>query len=233
MSTTVQNQDSNFESFNHATRRSLLFLPMYILVPLIFWFGFWALGYKMEWNAFGLGALGWFIALMLRGPLSALVMRMPQERAKNIIVASSGVLEESARLVLLAVTSASSSWAISIGQGWAAIEVIFVMVNIVIIATLANRTDEKALQAKQLLEAQGTIQASPLWGILERIWASAFHIGCTLIVAFYPWSVMLLIPLHSSVNMITVKLVARSIGRSSLFIAAIGITTIIVGILLI
>ncbi|WP_419875896.1 YhfC family glutamic-type intramembrane protease [Candidatus Pristimantibacillus sp. PTI5] len=233
MSTTVQNQDSNFESFNRATRRSLLYLPMYILVPLIFWFGFWASGYEMEWMAFGLGALGWLIALMLRGPLSALVMKMPQERAKNIVVASSGVLEESTRLVLLAVTSATSSWAISIGQGWAAIEVIFVMVNIVIIATLANRTDEKALQAKQLLEAQGTIQASPLWGILERIWASAFHIGCTLIVAFYPWSVVLLIPLHSSVNIIIVKLVARSVRNSSLFIATIGITTLIVGILLI
>jgi len=233
MNTTAEHPDSNYEVFNQATRRSLLSLPLFIVVPFLFWLGFRTAGFDLEWKAFGLGALGWFIALILRGPLSALVMKMPQERAKNIIVASSGVLEESTRLVLLAVTSVTSSWAISVGQGWAAIEVLFTMVNIVVIASLVKRTDEKAVQAKQFLESQGTIHASPLWGVLERIWASAFHIGCTLIVAFVPWTVVLLIPLHSSLNWFAVRIAAHSVWKSSLFVAVVGVATIVVGILFI
>ncbi|RKP51720.1 YhfC family intramembrane metalloprotease [Cohnella endophytica] len=233
MNTTVEHQGPSYEAFNQATRRSLLVLPLFILVPFLFGVGFWAAGYVLEWRAFGLGALGWFIALVLRAPLSAIVMKMPQEKAKNIIVASSGILEESARLVLLAVTSVVSSWAVSVGQGWAAVEVLFTIVNIVVIASLVKRTDEKAVQAKQFLESQSTIHASPLWGVLERIWASAFHIGCTLIVAFHPWSVVLLIPLHSSLNWFAVRLAARSVWKSSLFVAVIGVITLLVGILFI
>jgi hypothetical protein len=229
----IESKNSENELFNQATKRSLFFLPLYILVPLLCWFGFHAAGYALEWKAFGLGALGWFITLMLRGPVSAIVMKMPKEKANNIIVASSGVLEESTRLVLLAVTSVASSWALSIGQGWAAVEVLFVMINVVVIASLGKRTDEKAMQAKEFLEAQGTIHASPLWGVLERIWASLFHIGCTLIVAHYAWTVVLLIPLHSSLNWFAVRLVARSVGISSLFIAAIGLLTLTTGLILI
>ncbi|MCY9692794.1 hypothetical protein [Paenibacillus alginolyticus] len=44
-------------------------------------------------------------------------------------------MEESTRLILIAITSAASSWAISVGQGWAAIEILFTMVSIVAIAS--------------------------------------------------------------------------------------------------
>ncbi|MFC5702663.1 YhfC family glutamic-type intramembrane protease [Cohnella faecalis] len=233
MKATVEHVQSIDEKFTQAARRSMISLPIYVLVPVLFGLGFWIAGYGIEWKAFGLGALGWFIALMLRGPLSLLVKSMPQEKAKNIIVASSGVLEESVRVILLALTSVAASWAISIGQGWAAVEVAFVMVNIVAIASLSKRTDEKAEQAKQLLAAQGNIQSSPVWGLLERVWASAFHIGCTLIVARYAWTVALLIPLHSSLNAVAVRLAVRSVAASSLFVAATGITALIAGMIII
>lgn len=219
--------------FAGASRKALKFLPLYLLVPVLFWALFKTMGYEMHWKGFGLGALGWFIALFLRGPLSLLVQKWPPERAKNVIVGSSGVLEEGARLVLIALTSATFSWAQSVGQGWAAIEVLFAIVNVIMITTLVNRTDEKAMQAKELLKAQGNIQASPLWGILERIWASAFHIGATLMVAFNPWLVLLLIPLHSSLNMVAVRLAAKASAlATNMFIAAVGLITLAVSLVL-
>lgn len=218
--------------FKTASRRSLIIMPLYVLVPVLFAVAFHLAGYELEWKAFGLGALGWMIALVLRAPVGLLIQRMPQPKAKKIMIASSGVMEESVRLILLALTSVASSWALSIGQGWAAIEVIYTMVSVIAIASLANRTDEKAMEAKAFLEAQGSIQTSPLWGILERIWASAFHIGCTLIVASNPWTVVLLIPLHSGVNALVVKLAAKSIPKSSLAIAVFGLGSLAIGITL-
>lgn len=233
MSIVIDNKDNQEERFNQSLKRALYCLPLYALVPFLCWFGFNRAGYEMEWKAFGLGALGWFIALMLRGPVSAIVMKMPKDKAKNVIIISSGVLEESTRLVLLALTSVASSWAISIGQGWAAIEVVFVIINVIVIYSLGKRTDEKAMEAKELLEAQGTLHVSPVWGVLERIWASLFHIGCTLIVAHYAWTLVLLIPLHSSLNWFGVRLAARSVGISNLFIAAVSVLTLTTGLMLI
>jgi hypothetical protein len=233
MHANVQRQDYDNELYRRAVKRSLRSLPLYLGVPLMVWLGFEAAGHPMDWKGFGIGALGWLIALALRGPVSAAVAKLPQEKGRNIVGLSSGVLEESTRLVVLALTSFSSSWALSVGQGWAAIEVVFAMVNVAVLASLADKTDEKAMQAKQFLAAQGQLESSPLWGVLERIWASAFHIGCTLIVAAVPWTVAVLIPLHSGLNWAAVRLTAaRSIGTASLFIAVIGIGTLAAGLLL-
>ena len=204
------------EMFKRMARRALICLPLYVLVPVLFAVGFRLYGYDLDWRAFGLGALGWFIALVLRGPVIAVAnVKLPQEKARTVIGASSGVLEESVRVILLMLTSLSASWAASVGQGWAAIEVLFVMVNVIAIASLAGKTDEKSMQAKQMLESQGNVQGNPLWGVLERIWASAFHIGCTLVVASMPWTAVLLVPIHSAVNFITVRLAKKSIGPAT------------------
>jgi hypothetical protein len=217
------------EQFTKATKQAKYFLPVYILVPLTFWAAFHFSGIEMEWRAFGFGALGWLIALFLRGPLSAIVMKMPKEKATTIIVGSSGVFEECVRLAVLMFTSMTLSWSVSIGQGWAAVEVLYVMINVIVLASLAKRTDEKAMQAKEMLKMQGNLNASPLWGVLERIFASAFHIGCTLIVAKYNWTVFLLIPLHSSVNLVAVKFTKKSVVVVELFIAVIGTVLFVAG----
>ncbi|GFN30047.1 YhfC family glutamic-type intramembrane protease [Paenibacillus xylaniclasticus] len=230
MSTAIERNEHFDDKLANASRKAILSFPLYIAVPVLFAVSFWIAGYEVEWGAYGLGALGWVIALFLRGPISALVMNMPQERAKTIMVASSGVTEESVRLVLLALTSFGPTWALSVGQGWAAVEVLFVLINIVAIRSLANRTDEKAMQAKQMLEASGNIQSSPLWGVLERIWASAIHIGATLIVAYEPWTVVALIPVHSAINFIGVRLAAKSLLRSSVFVAAVGCALLLLGV---
>ncbi|MBO9597840.1 MAG: YhfC family intramembrane metalloprotease [Cohnella sp.] len=229
---TTETIQPNDELWNRAVKRGLICLPLYILVPALFWLGFELAGYGMDWKGFGLGALGWFIALALRGPIGAAGMKLSQNAAKNLMIASSGVLEETVRLILIALTSATASWSLSVGQGWAAIEVLYTMITVVAIASLAKKTDEKSLQAKQMLEAQGTVQASPLWGILERIWASAFHIGSTLVVAKYPWAVIALIPVHSGLNWFGVKLAARALWQSSVFIGCLGACMLAIGLAL-
>lgn len=212
---------------------AIKFLPLYVLVPVLYGVAFWAAGQGMDWKAFALGALGWLAALFLRGPVSLLAKKLPDKKAQGIMVASSGILEESVRLILVAFFSGTFTWAHSFGQGWAAVEVLFVIINVIVIGSLIKRTDEKAMQAKEILLAQGTLlNASPLWGVLERIWASAFHIGATLIVVQQPWAVLLLIPLHSGTNWFAVKLAVKSVGKSSLFAATFGILSLVIGILL-
>ncbi|MCL6604079.1 MAG: YhfC family intramembrane metalloprotease [Paenibacillus sp.] len=220
------------DPFAGVSQRALKFLPLYLLVPILYWIIFKTMGYELNWTGFALGALGWTVALFLRGPLSLLVQKWPVERAKNVIVSSSGVLEEGVRVILLVLTSVSFSWAQSVGQGWAAIEVLFVIINVIMITVLIKRTDEKAMQAKEMLQTQGHIQASPLWGILERIWASAFHIGATLVIAHNAWLVLLMIPLHSGLNLIAVRMAKGSILRTNMLVAAVGLITLAIGVLI-
>jgi hypothetical protein len=220
---------STQEQFAKAVNPAKYVLPVYLLVPTAFWAAFHLSGIEMEWRAFGLGALGWVIALFLRGPLSAIVMKMPKEKATTIIVSSSGVFEECVRLGILLLTSLTFSWSLSLGQGWAAVEVLYVMITVIVMVSLAKRKDEKAMQAKEMLMLQGNLNAGPLWGVFERIFASSVHIGCTLIVAKYPWTVVGLIPLHSSVNLIVVKFAKKSIIAVELTIALVGIILLTVG----
>jgi hypothetical protein len=231
----IQKRNSHVdeEAFRKAAGRGIRFLPLYLFVPVLFWLGFGWAGYWADWRAFGLGALGWVIALVLRGPVSVLVHKLPKDKGGAIAVISSGVLEEPTRLVLLLITSQSAGWAISLGQGWAAVEVAFTMINILVIASLAGKTDEKSMQAKQMLAAQGNLTASPLYGIVERISASAFHIGATLIAAAVPWMIVVLVPLHSGLNWGAVKLAGTSVKRTEAFVAAVGLITLAAGILLI
>ncbi|BBH19002.1 hypothetical protein Back11_03470 [Paenibacillus baekrokdamisoli] len=222
---------SKKESFEKSVKQSIPLLPIYLLIPILFWLAFRYTGTDMIWKAFGFGALGWIIALMLRGPISVLGMKLPKERAQKIIVGSSGPLEEGVRLGLLILTGTGFSWALSIGQGWAAVEVVYTIVQVVAIASLAKRTDEKAMQAKAMLEAQGMVSASPFWGLFERVSASAFHIGCTLLVAKYHWLVIALIPLHSFVNLGAVNLAKKSIARLEFYMAIVGIAALGAGLL--
>lgn len=227
----TDNNNETQKQYEMVMNKAKYFLPLYIIVPVMFWLVFHYSGTAMEWKAFGLGALGWVIAFFLRGPLSALVMKMPKEKATTIIAGSSGVFEECVRIAMLLLTSVTFSWSLSLGQGWAAIEVLFVIINLLVMLSLSKRTDEKAVQAKEMLQMQGNMNAHPMWGIIERIFASAFHIGCTLVVAKYPMSVVVLIPLHSFVNLYAMKLAKKSMVRTEVFIAVTGMITLVAGLL--
>src|SRR5690606_25619491 len=152
---------------------------------------------------------------------------------KLTIVGSSGPLEEIVRLGVLAITSFTVSNAASIGQGWAAIEVLHAIINGFVLITILNRNDEKSQQTKQLLEQQGfPTDVHPIVGVIERISASAFHIGATLLIAYQPWLVIVLIPLHSAINLGAIPLMRRSMLWTQLYVGVVGIVTLTVSIAL-
>lgn len=219
--------------FRESGRRFYFAIPLFLLVPVGFWLSFDHSGIPMNWYAFGFGALGWFIALGLRGPVSLVGRFMTKDKTTTIIVASSGPLEEIVRLLLLALTSVAFSWSVSVGQGWAAIEVLFAVVNQIVLTIIVQRTDEKAIQAKEFLESSGTLNLSPIWGVLERIFASAFHIGSTILVASNFWLVIVMIPIHSAINLGALKLSKKSIVLTEVFMGVVGTLTLLVSLLVV
>lgn len=213
-------------------KRFFYFIPLFLLVPVLYWLGFDAAGLPMNWKAFGLGAAGWMAALILRGPVTLLAQRFWPKQAENIVIGSSGPLEEGVRVALLLWTSTAFPWAAALGMGWAAIEVLFAVVNGAALAALVNRTDEKAMQARQVLAQRGVLNAHPLWGVMERISASGVHIGFTLIAAANPLFVVAAAPIHSAVNLVLTRLAARSMWQGQAAIAAAGAAAMITGLLL-
>lgn len=214
--------DTDTDIFRESGRRFYFAIPLFLLVPVGFWLAFERFGIPMNWYAFGLGGLGWFIALGLRAPVSLVGKFMSKEKTTTIVVASSGPLEEIIRLLLLALTSAAFSWSVSLGQGWAAIEVLFAVINQVILINVVQRTDEKAIQAREFLESSGNLNLSPIWGVVERIFASAFHIGSAILIASNFWLVIMMIPIHSVLNLGALKLAKKSIVTTEVLIAVIG-----------
>jgi hypothetical protein len=226
--TTTTEQDALLEK---NLRRARKFVPLYLGVPIAYWLVFAFAGYPLDLKAFGLGVLGWIVALFLRAPISAAVMKLPKKTGGIMIASSSGPLEEGVRFALLAVTTSAFGWSLSLGQGWAAIEVVFTIINVIAIANLSTKTDEKSMQAKEMLKASGNINASPLWGVVERLSASALHIGATLLIAKHPWMVAVMIPVHTLTNLGIVSLGKKSIAVSELVMGVIGFAILIAGLL--
>ncbi len=227
----MDNNTTGTDIFRESGRRFYVAIPLFLLVPVGFWLALNRYGVPMNWYAFGLGALGWSIALGLRGPISLVGKFMSKEKTTTIIVASSGPLEEIVRLLLLALTSAAFSWSVSVGQGWAAIEVLFAIINQMVLIIMVQRTDDKAMQAREFLESSGTLNMSPIWGVVERIFASAFHIGSTILIASNFWFVIIMIPIHSVLNLGALKLAKKSIVLTEVLIAVVGTLVLLTSLL--
>jgi hypothetical protein len=213
--------------------KAIVASPVYLLVSVLFWLFFWKLGYPMLWAAFGFGVLGWWIAYLLRAPISLVLMKITHEKQPKGIVYFSGLLEESVRLIALKITGTSFQHAISVGQGWAFIEVLFAIVNLFVLTNLNSKTDEKSLQAKQMLSAAGIkLDGSPFWGALERVFASGFHIGSTLIISWNPLMFLAMIPVHTAFNVMATRLLKKSIIATELVSALFGSVVFIVGLII-
>ncbi len=206
-----------------------------ILVPLAYglWFFLW--GVPLSWGGIGIGALGWTIALMLRNPVALLAHAIPavSKHVTTIVVAFSGPCEELVRLAVVLLLGRAFPMALSIGLGWAAIEVVYAIINGYVTLSLFRRDDEKARQARAVLEnmglAKAMLNAPPFAGVFERIFACAVQIGFTLLLAWQPLLVILTIPLHSSTNFMALSLVRRSVVIAELSIAIIGIVVLLAG----
>lgn len=216
----------------HTLRNFVIALPFLLAVPVLLLQAFPLVDGVIQWEACGVGALGWLAALMLRGPVSVLALRLKgsPEAAQPWVIASSGPLEEGVRLAALFIVGTSFSTALSLGLGWAAIEVLFTIVNGAVVVSLVRRDDEQARAVRRQLAAQGLLTANgPFWGVLERLFASAAHIGHTLLLAWQPLLVLVTTPVHSFINVGVTKLTSKSLSKTELLLAVIGTAVLAAG----
>ena len=217
-------------------RNTLIATPVTLLVPVAFALVLMALGAELAWSTLGFGALGWVGALMLRGPLAAVLSQTmrDEERVKTIIMASSGPFEEGVRVLLLLWIGRGFSDAAAIGIGWAAVEVAYTTITGFLTLSLLRRTDPEAMQARQMLEAQGMIRETGPWlGIVERIGATALHLGFTFIVAWNLWAAIGTAIAHSATNLSLVRSFRTHPVATELALLAGGLTLSAIGIALV
>lgn len=178
-----------------------------------------------------LGAAGWLLALALRQPVALVAMKSTtKERAATIVGWFSGPAEELVRLALVLLAIRSFEDAIWAGFGWATIEVLLVMVNGLAIASLVTKNDPKSIEARELLAAQGMLGTQhPLWGLLERISATALHMGFTLMLFAQPWLVLVTLPLHSATNMVMVRFVKGHLAWTEAVFAVMSAVVLVIG----
>ena len=184
-------------------RRALvLSIPLYLAVPVGYALAIVALGGEPSVGPILAGAAGWLLALVLRAPVGLLGVRITgsPERAQRWVVASSGPLEESVRLAVLLLVGRDVETALWIGLGWAAIEVVYAIANGFAVEALSRRTDPEADRARALLPPAALGGNAPWWGVAERTWTTAVHIGFTLIVAAVPVLVVATAAVHSALN---------------------------------
>ncbi|WP_210479119.1 hypothetical protein [Naasia sp. SYSU D00948] len=181
------------------------------------------------------GAAGWMVALVLRQPVALIAARrLPREQAATAVGWFSGPAEELVRLVVVLLLVRSLGDALWAGFGWAAIEVVVLAANSLVIAGIVGRDDPKSREARELLEAQGMlVPSNPFWGFAERLSAIALHLGFTLLLFAAPWLVLLTIPLHSAVNMLAVRGAKRSVPLTEAGLAAVGAAVLVAGLVLV
>lgn len=185
-----------------------------------------------DWAALGLGAAGWLVALLLRGPVAAAVAKLPKEKAGIIVGAASGPCEEIIRLLLVVFLISGFPATLWAGFGWAAIEIVYTIVNTLVIRSLLGRDDEQAREARRILEAQGTLRTDGVvWAVAERISATLMHIGFTLLVAWQPWLTVATVPVHSATNLLAVRLAPRSLPLTEAFLAVAGAAVFALGLI--
>lgn len=208
-----------------------LALLLVALVPVALALAYLALGLPFDGRALALGAAGWLAALVARGPFAALLVKLKgsPEAAQPWIVGLSGPTEEGVRFALVRLLIASPAAAAWLGLGWAAIEVLYAIVNAVVVRQLQTRTDEEAVKAREALAAMGLGQPNmEYWGIVERLSASLLHIGFTLILAGAPMAVLVTMPLHSALNLGLLRLLKRgmALAQGALLLVSVALTAV-------
>jgi len=219
-------------------RNILLATPLYFLTPLPFICLAYILDINLDLASVLLGALGWWVALLLRIPVILFVKnkKFDQKKSNKLVIGFSGPTEEITRLVLLLIIGLNVPNAYSVGLGWATIEIIYGLIQIIGIGVLEQKTDTEAEEAKALMKQMGMEKSlapsTPFWGALERATAGAVHIGFSLLLVFSPFTIILAIPLHSFINFFVVKMNRTSIQKSQLSFLAIGGIILLLGIIL-
>lgn len=167
-----------------------------------------ALAVELRPVALAVGAAGWLLALVLRAPVAVVAVRagLDEDRSQAAVAASSGPLEEGVRVVTVLLLGRDLGTAVSIGLGWAAIEVAYAIVNGFAIAALSSRDDPEAERARAMMPPVALTSAAPWWGVVERAWATVLHIAFAMIAAAQPALVVVTAIVHSAINLVFVRL---------------------------
>jgi len=206
--------------------------PLILTVPLIYLLAFNALGQgSLPVGPFCLGLLGWSVALLLRTPIALLTFRLTHDLKERVLVAMSGPAEELTRLLAVLYLQANFAGAISLGLGWASIEVLYALVSGFGTVIILSQGGLQAWQLKKrFLDTRLTVPATVYAGIIERLSATALHIGFTLLLAYHPLLILITLPLHSLINLGAISLNNRSALATQGLVALFGFTTLVVGI---
>lgn len=199
------------EERSRLAKRFLICIPFYLLVPVFYAYLFLQIGFPISWSALGLGAVGWIVALIFRTPFILLLQKYRPNQTQMLIPWLSGPTEEITRYFFILIIATTSSSAISLGQGWAAIEVFYVIVNSIVILQLLHRDDAQARKVKQQITEMGLIHHHPMIGVIERLSASAYHIGASIMIFQKPVLVFPLILLHSVLNVLASYLAKKGV----------------------
>ncbi|HLN63025.1 MAG TPA: YhfC family glutamic-type intramembrane protease [Symbiobacteriaceae bacterium] len=217
----------------HSLRDFLIAVPLMLAVGVAYLFASHIWGEAPRWGLIGLGALGWWAALILRFPFIPLAKKMGDlERQGSFMAFLAGVCEESVRLGWVLLFGRSFTEALALGIGWGAIEVLFAIINGGVRIVLLSRDDEKARQALAMLAEQGQLKETPggwFVGAWERFFASALHLGFTLLVAWQPWLVVLLLPAHGLVDLAIPKFMKRSVWLVEGIVTVVGAAALLLG----
>lgn len=206
--------------------------PLLLIVPLLYVWAFNALGQgSLQFRPFFLGVLGWTFALLLRAPMMMLIVRFTHNVNEQVVAALSGPAEEVVRLLAVLFLQVNFASAISLGLGWAGIEVLYTVVSGFSTVVILSQGGIGALQLKKrFLDTGLTVPATVYSGVIERLSATALHLGFTLLLAYHPLLILITLPLHSLVNVGAITLNPRSALATQLLIALFGTTTLAVGI---
>lgn len=219
-------------------RNILWATPLYFMSLLPFIFLAPILKIDINYTHVLLGALGWWVALLLRLPIILILKKknINLKTSNKITVGLSGPSEEVTRLILLSIIGVISTNAYSIGIGWAMIEIIYGLVQIIGLGVLDQKHDPKAEEAKTIMKQMGmdkTLEPStPFWGALERVSASALHIGFSLLLIVSPYILIITIPLHSFINFYVVKMNKTSIRKSQIGLLLMGCLVFIISLII-
>jgi len=187
----------------------------------------------LSWPQIGYGALGWYVALLLRAPIVAIAhaAKMEPKTLQKVTILASGPCEEGIRALALWVWPGHHDFdrAFTLGLGWAAIEAVFTVIQGLAMVNLLGKNDEKAREARQkMVEFIGrdTAKDSPLWASVERVSANMVHISCTLVARLHPALAVPLAVAHSCVNYGIVSSVSRyGLAKCELVLLAFSATS--------
>jgi len=217
-------------------RSVALVAPFVAAVPVVFAAVILVWGFAFELWPFVAGAIGWAVALGLRTPVALIGSRVlgNEQRTRDAVVLSSGPLEEGVRLIVVLLVGRDLGTALWLGLGWAAIEVIYSLVNGFAVAAMLRRNDPEIEKAKALMPPTAFEPSAVYWGPIERVSATALHIGFTLITASQPILSVVNAVIHSTANYGAVALLRRysmAIVQSLLLLT--GAAVLLVGLLII